>query len=459
MKNRLAVLFACLIISYSGYFFFIGALASESTESAESTASETENNSTESEGTKSDDSDKTELTEEELKKKQEEEEREKKNQMIKELEESIKEKEGQISQAEKDKKELQSNLTDVKKLVTSLESQKNDLNNYVTSLDAELANIEEKIENSERLIEAKEIEIAQASADLEEATRVQDEQYASMKMRIKYMYERSDTYILDMMLNAKSFGDMVNRADYIEKLSQYDQEKLQEYIANRNYIDSCKSVLEAEEAVLEAAKAQIEEEKANLEELISVKQHEIEVKENDITNKEEAIRQYEADLAEQTEILKNLEAAVAAQKKKLAEENGTIISYDGGKFKFPAPSFTQETSPFGWRMHPILGVNQFHNGVDLAAPGGSPILAAYDGEVVAATYSATMGNYIMIDHGDGLYTIYMHASALYVSEGATVSRGQKIAAVGTTGRSTGNHLHFSVRLNGEYVNPWNYISK
>jgi murein DD-endopeptidase MepM/ murein hydrolase activator NlpD len=110
-------------------------------------------------------------------------------------------------------------------------------------------------------------------------------------------------------------------------------------------------------------------------------------------------------------------------------------------------------------MHPILNVEKFHNGIDLAAPGGSPILAAYGGTVVAAAYSSTMGNYVMIDHGSNLYTIYMHASALYVSKGDTVTKGQKIAAVGTTGRSTGNHLHFSVRLNGSYVSPWNYLSK
>ena len=104
-------------------------------------------------------------------------------------------------------------------------------------------------------------------------------------------------------------------------------------------------------------------------------------------------------------------------------------------------------------------MKQFHNGVDFAAPSGTPIYAAYDGKVVAATYSATMGNYVMIDHGDSLYTIYMHASKLYVSKGDTVVKGQTIAAVGTTGRSTGNHLHFSVRKNGSYVSPWEYLSK
>ena len=140
---------------------------------------------------------------------------------------------------------------------------------------------------------------------------------------------------------------------------------------------------------------------------------------------------------------------------KLAEESR--IKYDGGMFKWPAPSYTKITSEFGNRMHPTLGVEKFHNGIDMAAPGGSPILAAYDGNVVAADYSNSMGNYIMIDHGDGLYTIYMHASALYVSKGSFVTKGQNIAAVGTTGRSTGNHLHFSVRLNGSYVNPRSYL--
>ena len=97
------------------------------------------------------------------------------------------------------------------------------------------------------------------------------------------------------------------------------------------------------------------------------------------------------------------------------------------------------------------------DGIDIGAQYGASIVAAYSGTVVAATYNASMGNYIMIDHGDGLYTIYMHASALYVSTGQEVTAGQNIAAVGSTGRSTGPHLHFGVRLNGSYVSPWNYL--
>ena len=167
------------------------------------------------------------------------------------------------------------------------------------------------------------------------------------------------------------------------------------------------------------------------------------------------LSQVEADIAEQNDAIKALEAAVAEERKKLAAEQGR--KYDGGMFTWPAPSYTRISDEYGNRMHPTLGIQKFHNGIDMAAPGGSAILAAYNGKVVAADYNGSMGNYIMIDHGDSLYTIYMHASALYVSKGAEVSKGDKIAAVGSTGRSTGNHLHFSVRLNGNYVNPRNYL--
>ena len=194
-----------------------------------------------------------------------------------------------------------------------------------------------------------------------------------------------------------------------------------------------------------------------METLIASKEEEIDGFENDIENKEAAVAEYEAMIAEQNQIIKDLEAAIQAEKKRLLEENRKAIVYDGGQFAWPAPSYTRISDDYGQRIHPILGVQQFHNGVDMASPSGSPILAAYDGEVVAASYSATMGNYIMIDHGDGLITIYMHASALLVSQGQTVVRGEQIGKVGSTGRSTGPHLHFSVRKDGSYVSPWNYL--
>ncbi|MBR6237750.1 MAG: peptidoglycan DD-metalloendopeptidase family protein [Lachnospiraceae bacterium] len=376
-----------------------------------------------------------------------------------ELEASIKAKQAEIQEAEKEKQQLKSSITDAKKIVSGLESTKKDLEAYVTELDANLTDVEAKIAELKELIADKEAEIEEATADLEEAEEIQQTQYENMKKRIKFMYEKGDTFFLDLIFSASSYADMLNKADYAEKLSEYDAKKLEEYKQTCEYVAACKADLEADKEVLDEAKAKQDEEQENLNTLIAAKNSEISMTAADIHNKEAAIKELEADMAARDAAIKQLEQIVAEERRRLAEESGKVLTYDGGMFKWPAPSYTRISDDYGNRIHPITGTNQFHNGVDMAAPGGSPILAAYDGEVVAATYNASMGNYVMIDHGDSLYTIYMHASALYVSKGDYVSKGQKIAAVGTTGRSTGNHLHFSVRKNGSYVSPWNYLSK
>ena len=371
---------------------------------------------------------------------------------------SIQEKQEQIEEAEKAKSKIKSNITNIQAMVSALEKEKGDLEAYVTKLDEDLTDVQEKIAELKDLISEKETEIEETEEELEEAEEIQATQYENMKKRIKFIYEKGDTFYLELVMSSASFGEMLNKATYVEKISEYDATKLEEYKQTCEYIQACKEQLDAEKELLDEAKAQVEEEEANLETLISAKEGEINIKTADINNKEAAIKEYEEDLAAQTATIQALEAAVAAERAQLAEA-GEAIVYDGGMFKWPAPSYTRISDDYGNRTHPILGVQQFHNGVDMAAPGGSPILAAYDGKVVAAAYNASMGNYIMINHGGGLYTIYMHASALYVSTGETVTRGQKIAAVGTTGRSTGNHLHFSVRKDGAYVSPWNYLSK
>ena len=379
---------------------------------------------------------------------------------VDEIEASIKAKQKEIDAANKKKKELQSGLTEVKKIKESLESQRSNLQAYVAELDQNLADVEAKIAELKELISEKEAEILQTTEDLEDAEEKEETQYDAMTERIQFLYEKGDAYYLELLLSSDGFSDFINKKDYIEKLSKYDTELFEEYVKNRELIEVCKAELEAEEELLEEAKAKVDEEQANLEELISTKESEINRFTGDINNKEKAIAEYEADIAMENDTIRALEAALAEERKRLLEQNGSEkIIYDGGMFKWPAPSYTRVSSDYGWRMHPTLGVEKFHNGVDMAAPGGSPILAAYDGEVIASSYNSSMGNYIMINHGGGLITIYMHASALYVSQGTMVARGEKIAAVGTTGRSTGNHLHFGVRVNGEYVSPWKYLSK
>lgn len=376
---------------------------------------------------------------------------------VSELKKSIEQKQKEIKDAQDQKKKLQSGLTDVKSIISGLEKSKNSLSAYVTQLDTNLTEVQAKITEIKEMITQKEADIVRTKEELDAAVAKEEAQYADMKARIKSMYERGDDFYFEAVLSAKSFGEMLNRAEYVEKISQADKRMLEQFKATREYVEVCKAQLETEQQLLEEAKKDVEAEEAGLEELIQQKNTEINAYESDINNREQLVKEYEEELAAQTAEIKELEEIARQLQKQLEQQNKKKNTYDGGMFAWPAPSYTRISDDYGNRMHPTLKVQKFHNGVDMAAPGGSPILAAYNGTVVAAAYSGTMGNYIMIDHGNDLYTIYMHASALYVSQGADVVKGQKIAAVGTTGRSTGNHLHFSVRLNGNYVSPWNYL--
>lgn len=376
---------------------------------------------------------------------------------ISELKQSIAQKQKEIEETQSQRKQLEGGMTDVKQIISSLETSKSNLASYVKQLDTELTAAQTRITELSDMITEKENEIIQTKAELDEAVAREASQYEAMKLRIQNMYERGTDFYLEAIFCATSFGDMLNRADYIEKITESDRKILDNFRTTREYVEVCKAQLEEEQELLEEAKQQVEQEQESLETLISEKQTEINAYENDISNKEALLREYEAEIAARNAEIKALEDAVKAEQAALEAASNPKRKYDGGMFAWPAPSYTRISDDYGNRLHPILGVTQFHNGIDMAAPGGSPILAAYNGTVVAAAYSSSMGNYIMIDHGDNLFTIYMHASALYVSKGAEVVKGQKIAAVGTTGRSTGNHLHFSVRLNGNYVSPWGYL--
>ncbi len=374
---------------------------------------------------------------------------------ISELEASIQEKQEAIDAAEDEKDALSSSLSDVEAIKAELEQSKADLTSYVAQLDAQVAEIEANIESLTTQIAEKEEEIEETKEELAEAEEDEAEQYEAMKNRIQSLYEQGDTYYLEMLASSGSFADFLNKLDYIEQLSKYDNNMLIEYQGIVEYVSLCKEQLEVEQEVLNETKAAAEAEQLVLEDLISDKQEEILAYEADISQKEVVIAAYEEEIAAQTAIIEELEASVAADRESLWGER----VYNGGLFCWPAPSYTRISDDYGYRQHPILNVQQFHTGVDMAAPGGTPILAAYDGVVVQAAYNSSMGNYVMIDHGSELYTIYMHAQKLMVSAGEEVSRGEQIATVGTTGRSTGNHLHFSVRLNGSYVSPWGYIEK
>lgn len=390
--------------------------------------------------------------------------------------------------AEEQKQEIQTSESKVDMMedaVAGLNSEKkelqvakDELSDTVEQLDAQLNNVQEVLTQLEEDIDRKTKQVENIKNRLREAEANQDEQYASMKQRIKFMYEKGDTAYITMVFGAQNLTDMLNKAEYIEEVSAYDRQLLNEYTETKYRVINLKDKLEVEQASLLETQEQAEIQEYQMSMLIDQKNGEIEKYESEISTKEDAIKEYEAMIASQNATIAALEASIlkaereAEALQKELEESGlsdndidssssskpvTTQQVFSGPFCMPAPSYTRVSDDYGNRIHPILGVKQFHNGIDFAAPGGSPILAAQSGTVIAAAYSSTMGNYIMINHGGGVITIYMHASALYVSAGQTVTKGQKIAAVGSTGRSTGNHLHFSVRVNGSYVSPWSYL--
>lgn len=370
-----------------------------------------------------------------------------------------------LSDAQDEKKQLQSNLSAAQAMKKELENAKTALTGDVVELDSQMSEVSNYLLEVQNLLDTKEAELEKTTKELAQAKIDVEKQYEDMKLRIKFMYENGTMSYIQILLSSGSFSELLNKAEYIEQVSEYDRNMLQTYQDNRDKITRLEKDLKDQKEVLEQVKGDVEAKQTEMAGLISDKQTEIEGYESDIQNKEEAIKEYEAMIAEQDSTIKALEASVAAAKAKRTQmtvsDNSTNAAdqphYGGGAFVWPAPSYTRISDDYGYRTHPILGIQKFHSGVDMAAPSGSSILAAADGTVVAATYNATMGNYVMIDHGNGLYTIYMHASALYVSSGQSVSAGSTIAAVGSTGRSTGAHLHFSVRQNGSYVSPWNYL--
>lgn len=370
----------------------------------------------------------------------------------------IEESESKKKEAEDNTKNVQSKLSQVKKMLQEVQEIKSELDKAMVEADAKLEDLNDSIEvlNSDIVILQGKIEVTQM--ELREANIIKSHQYALMKKRVQYMYERGNKSYFEMFFESGSFSEFLNMAEFANKISKYDRRMLEIYMATIENIENKEAELLAEETELKNKQAELLSQQQEVENEMDEKQEAIELYTADINNKEVAIQEYEAYIAEQKAVVEALEAAILAEKKRLIEENKSAITYDGGKFAWPAPKYTKISDEYGNRTHPILKTQQFHNGLDMAAPGGSPILAAYDGEVVAADYSPTMGNYVMINHGDGLITIYMHASALEVSKGQTVVRGEEIAKVGTTGRSTGNHLHFSVRQDGSYVSPWNFIS-
>ncbi len=359
-----------------------------------------------------------------------------------------------LDDAREDLENMESTLDDTLEYIESIKDLKEDEEEYVKALDGKLEEYALELYNLGLDIATKEAEIEQAELDIDKAEEDIALQYADMKLRIQYMYENGEISDLQMIFDSENMADMLNRAEYINKITEYDRDMLIKLKNTKEALELTKAELESQREELLTLKADAEDRYASTEALIADKETVIQTYEGHINESEMSAEEIQKEIEEQEKLIAELEEI--ERQRELAN---TQIMYDGGKMMWPLPGYTKLSDDYGMRNDPFGGPGQkMHNGIDIPAPSGTPIIAAYDGQVAWSYYNWSAGNWVGIDHGDGLYTVYMHMSAMLVSEGQYVKKGDVIGLVGTTGSSTGNHLHFAVRLDGSYVNPHNYVT-
>lgn len=365
----------------------------------------------------------------------------------------------EIDDAKKEKEQLENELKDTEKALNSLEALKGDAEAYIKKMDGYLENLTNHIYELEKQAQAKQNLISQKEIEIMDMESKISEQYAAMKLRIQYMYENGEISYLSMFFDTQDMSDFLNRAEYLTEITEYDRDMLDKLQDDKESLNIAKANLEGELAELNGLLKESEDERAAAEVLVAAKEKELDWTNSDILSKEEAIKRQKEDIAAMESLIKELEEI--ERKRKEEEERRQQqqqVTYTGGSMMWPLPGRTYLSSYFGNREDPFTGITSYHSGIDIPAPTGTEIHAACGGEVAWAYHSSTAGNWVGIDHGNGLYTVYMHMSKILVTEGQQVQTGDVIGLVGSTGRSTGPHLHLSIRLNGEYVEPLNYVS-
>ena len=349
-------------------------------------------------------------------------------------------------------------IDDTKQKAEELQKQKEAAESEQKSLETQLMAIVSEMEDTKNQISQKEEELGQKEEELFEAQAQENDQYESMKKRIKYMYENGNTKFVDILCQSKDISEFLNNAEYISTISSYDREQLVAYQQIRKKVQEQQAALEEEYAKLEDLQNDLIAKQTNVESLKASKESEISSISGELEQTNQKLAELQAAAEEAARKQKEKEAAAAAAKKNnnSGSAGGAVVS-GNGMFTHPCPGYSRISSTFGYSNAQLAGGSTNHKGVDFAASTGTPIYAAAAGTVTSAGYSGKAGNLIIINHGNGLLTYYMHCNTIFVSAGQKVSKGQNIGQVGTTGNSTGPHLHFQVMNNGTPVNPMNYL--
>lgn len=339
-------------------------------------------------------------------------------------------------------------IADEKEKLNEIKSEKKDTLSEIDSLDRQISSTENTIDSLENEIKELETNIEVAEANIEYAQKQYDLKDEIRKKRVATYYEKGISSYWEVLLSSSSMSDFLYRKQMLADVIEYDNNLLEELHEDRLAIEAQKEKLSEDKVLCENKKIEAESKKLALNETKVVRTQylaELNASEKTLSNSIDAL-QKQAD-------------ALVAQIKAASSSN---TKYTGGTMTWPLPGYYAVTSPFGNRLHPVLGVYKMHTGIDIAGAGcnGKNVVAAADGKVITAGWISGYGNTIVIDHGGGITTLYGHSQKLLVKVGQQVKKGDKIMLVGMTGYATGPHLHFEVRENGKYVNPLDgYLKK
>ena len=371
----------------------------------------------------------------------------------------------QIDALEQQKSELQSQQASIQTNIDDLIAQQADVIDQKAAMDEKNELARQEIELINEQIDVYTGLIEDKAEELEKAEAAEQEQYELYRKRVRAMEEEGSYTYLDILFQCRSLSDVLSAIDMIGEIMDSDKRLFEEYKAARETTEQVKAEYEATLAQLGDKQETLEAEKAELEEQIAAAVEVINQLQDDIdAAKAEYAKAAAAEAAAQASInaiIAQMQAEEEAARQEAAQNNQQYTgtgSTATGTYIWPCPSSTYVTSAFGMRDHPLFGDERPHSGIDIAGSAGSEVLAADSGTVAVATYSSSYGNYVTIYHSNGDYTLYAHMSSLAVSAGQSVTQGDVIGYVGSTGWATGPHLHFEIRVNGSTVDPLSYFS-